>query len=307
MKLEMRRPLAAIGLLVACATTGAAQIGGAVGSGGAGVGGGAGPGGAMPSQPTPPADAQRGGTAADHLIVKYHVEGGFLGNVSTDLTVLEDGRVKLAEKANGSEISWEGRLEREEVAGLDAAVTRAFRHLNLRGPRRGSDEPRRTFTARFGDSTIERSANLDDLETAYLIRWLDTLDPMVRAGELDDEQKLVEVKLVREDQGGLSAQVVLVTRQRQEIDYAIDAIGMRREVGRHTLDPVELRSVKMLLVIAAPAANPLVKPHETPAEAAYVLRFWDNADPTMRRDIHPFAETVIGMPATEILQYVLSL
>jgi hypothetical protein len=239
------------------------------------------------------------------LVVHYHVEGGFAAVRETDLRIQDDGAASLRERFAGAEKAWQGRLEAEEVAGLRAAIAELAEKKSVRSSRDGADLYERSlFAPEFG--AIDGSAK--DPETAYAVAWLESLSLMIRRGHLDDSNKLFEAKLARPDVGDLAVSGVTVTRDtRTEIRFEIAADGRRTERNGDVLSKPELMAVLQMIAIADPANAP-----STPALAdaeladAYVLRFWAVLDPDARRDVHPFVEVVPGIPALEILRYLVA-
>jgi len=297
---------AVIGMAAFGATSAMAQLGGGTSGGHTGGGGTLGGGGAADDPANPEADGMPGMTANEHLVVRYHKAGGIVGDRSVDVRVLEDGSIKVEEKRGDKAKDWEGRLEREELAGLEAAVDQLFKTRSMVAPYVGADEEVITLTTQIDGKIEQASGNEDAADTAFVVAWIEMLEPLVRAGYLDDANKLFEAKLARPDLGGLSATVLEVTRDNEEIAFDIDADGRRFLTSRRALDAVETRALIRLIRIADPAGNPSASADESEAEAAYVLRFWDPRDPAMRRDVHPFAEFVLGLPTTQILQYLLA-
>jgi hypothetical protein len=242
--------------------------------------------------------------AADHpgAVVEYKDESkGSL--VVKDFAVESDGTLTYTETSAGVATTWTGRLESEEVDGLAAEAQALLTKAVFFPP--SAKTPRTTLFLDTAGRSAAVDATVADLDVVALDGWLLDLAAMARAGDLDDANQLIEGKLQRADLGGRSATLLVVTRDFFELDYQIDAHGRRAETGRAALDAASTQIALDVLAVADPAGHPSVLPHETKAQAKYVLRFWDVDDPTKRRDVHPLTEYLPGLPAVEILIYML--
>jgi len=248
---------------------------------------------------------------AKELFLDYTKAGGIAG-IRYDVTVFADGAVQYAETHRGMTKRGAGQLEDEELAGLAAALDRVFRFGVLNPPPVGPDGFDRSLVAMRNGSPMARTGNTRDAATQDLVEWLDDIAELVKSGHLDDANKLFEAKLARPDRGGLAASGVIVTRGvtapvpvvgPAEVRYEIDKNGRRSITGIRPLLPREQQAVYAMIELGLVTDEP---PHSGgDAAELFVLRLWDRMDALARRDVHPFAETIVGLPADVILAWLL--